>query len=139
MSAPRTTTGVTGEMLYEELRVAAVKAGVSIQKYSAPLFSEPNWKLEQLRIARQPNPNTIARVRARISGEPIPPPRGGRFSGGSTADSHRVTEVRVPGDVIEQRRRLTEAAHENRLPGETIASAVRRIEQQQVTIEELAR
>src|SRR5438270_7100144 len=70
------TVSVTGEQLHEELRVAAAAARVSIQKFARPLFSEPNWKLEQLRIAKHPTQLTIERVRALVAGLPIPPPRG---------------------------------------------------------------
>jgi hypothetical protein len=47
---------VTGEQLHRELCEAASAAGVSVQKFARPLFSEPNWKLEQMRIAKHPPP-----------------------------------------------------------------------------------
>jgi hypothetical protein len=67
---------VTGEQLHRELCEAASAAGVSVQKFARPLFSEPNWKLEQMRIAKHPTQLTIERVRALVAGRPIPPSRG---------------------------------------------------------------
>jgi hypothetical protein len=133
-------SGVTGQQLYDELAAAANAAGVSLRHFVAPLFNEPSWKLEQLRIAKVPMPATIARVRALIAGEPLPPTRTSPVKGKTISRRHeRITggETRLSGEVIAYRRNLTDMAHAERLPGETLAAAVRRISHQQRTIAEL--
>jgi hypothetical protein len=127
----------TGEDLYEELRAAAAAAGISLHKFAAPLFGEPNWKLQQLRIAKAPKPLTIARVRALIAGEPVPQPVPSPKRGIPRGDeTHRVNdgESRLNGDEIARRRALAESAAAMRAPGETIADAVRRVRAQQQSI-----
>jgi hypothetical protein len=133
------TDGPTGADLYEELRVAAAAAGVTIQKFARPLFAEPNWKLEQLRIAKHPTQLTIDRVRALVTGRIIPPARPSNIKGINLrrGDPAPAGEARVPGEVIEARRRLTDLAHAERLPGETLDAAVARLQHQQSTIASL--
>jgi hypothetical protein len=64
---------ITGEKLYQELFEAASRSGEGILDFSYALFSgDPKWKLEQLRMAKQPKAVTIVRVRALIAGEPLP-------------------------------------------------------------------
>lgn len=133
-------SGVTGQLLYDELADAALVAGVPLRQFVAPLFNEPSWKLEQLRIAKAPMPATIARVRALIAGEPLPPTRPSPVKGHTIGPRHeRIigVETRLSGEVIAQRRNLAERAHAERHPGETLAAAVRRISHQQRTIAEL--
>lgn len=138
---------VTGEQLFEELRAAAAAARVSLYKFSLPLFSEPKWKLEQLRIAKHPTQLTIERVRALVAGLPIPPSRGQyirdpRAIGLSRAEaeeadispSARSINERALLDQqaaskarVELNRQLTELAHETRRPGQCVADRVREL------------
>jgi hypothetical protein len=64
---------MTGEELFAELDAAAREAGVSITRFAAPIFPCAH-KIEQLRLAKKVRQGTIARVRALIAGEPVPPP-----------------------------------------------------------------
>jgi hypothetical protein len=132
---------VTGEQLHRELSEAARAAGMSLQRFARPLFSEPNWKLEQLRIARKPKPSRIARVRALIAGEPLPEPSGNQYcrDARAYASSRRGDrdalgglrdhsfEPRLTGDVIAARQALTRRARAERRPGETLQSAIQRL------------
>jgi hypothetical protein len=138
---------VTGEMLHEELRVAAAAAGVSLHKFARPLFSEPNWKLEQLRIAKHPTQLTIDRVRALVGGLPIPPSRGQyirdpRAIGLSRAEAedagippsarsvneHALLSQQAAAKArVELNRQLAELAHQTRRPGQCLADRVREL------------
>lgn len=141
-------TGVTGEQLHQELSDAAQAAGVPLYRFVAPLFNEPNWKLEQLRIAKRPTQSTIDRVSALISGEPIPPTRVGRYvrdprafglsradaeaagippSARSTDEGHTLERVTSEKARIERLRHWTELAHRSRRPGQTLADRVREL------------
>lgn len=120
----------TGEQLCDELRVAAHASGVSLARFCAPLFKGESWKIEQLRIARKPLRRTVERVRALIAGEPVPEappsPLRGRPQGHGR---HRITDgdTRMTGDEIARRRALTDVAHAQRRPGETLHQAVNRL------------
>lgn len=122
-------TRLTGELLYAEIVAAADRSGASVRAFVAPLFNGASWKLEQLRIAKKPTPDTVARVRALIAGEPLPAIRRAK-----RGHVHRATgAVRVEGelvparDIIDQRRELAERAFAERRGGETLHDAVRRI------------
>ncbi|HEY8593286.1 MAG TPA: hypothetical protein VIL42_10555 [Sphingomicrobium sp.] len=66
---------VDGQKLYDELVAAAAAAGMGLKRFAQPLWNQDSgWKLEQLRIAKRPQAATIARVRALIAGDPLPPP-----------------------------------------------------------------
>lgn len=139
---------VTGEQLWHALSVAAAAAGMSIQKFSRPLFNEPNWKLEQLRIAKRPSRATIARVRAHIAGEPLPPTRAGHYVRDERAfglSRVQAEAAGIPpsrrsvreGSLLEQqlatrrrmelRRDLADAARLSRRPGQVLADRVREL------------
>lgn len=124
-------TPVTGEALYDEMRIAAHAAHTTILKFASALYpADTGWKLEQLRIARCPRPLTIARVRALIAGEPIPAAGVGNNKGRTGRRGALVgdaPETRLTGDEISRRRDLTEQALAERLPGETIHDAIRRL------------
>jgi len=130
---------MTGQDLYDDLQRAAHAAGTTLNKFAAPLFAEGQtaWKLEQLRIAHNPMPHTIARVRALIAGEPLPEARTSPIKGKTirTRDERPSgsSETRLSGDVIAARRNLTDQARTERLPGETLAAAVRRLQQSTVS------
>lgn len=64
----------TGAELAADIRAAAQRAGLSLNRFVAPLAADPARFVEQLSRARQPLPRTIARIRALIAGEPVPPP-----------------------------------------------------------------
>jgi hypothetical protein len=115
-----------------------------MQKFSAPLFNEPNWKLEQLRIAKRPKPSTIARVRALIAGQPIPPPSGNQYcraartrieaeEAGLAPSARSVRERQTLKQQMERRgrvdlaRHLAELAHVSRRPGQTLADRLREL------------
>lgn len=122
---------VTGEQLYAEIRAAATASGRSLREYTRPLFGESDskWKLEQLRIARNPTRSTIERVRALLAGEPLPErpasPRKGLPL--STDRRNPDGDHRLSGDEIARRRALTDVAHAERRPGETLHQAMMRL------------
>lgn len=122
---------VTGEQLYAEIRAHAAASGRSLREYTRPLFGEADskWKLEQLRIARNPTRSTIERVRALLAGEPLPDrpasPRRGlplRTDRRNPDGDHRMS-----GDEIARRRALTDVARVFRRPGEPLADAIKRL------------
>jgi hypothetical protein len=141
-------SGVTGEQLHQELTAAAALAGIPLSRFVAPLFNEPNWKLEQLRIAHKPTQLTVDRVRALIAGDPIPPTRTGRYVrdarafGLSRVDAeasgippslrsinereilNRATALKAR---VELSRHLAALAHQSRRPGQTLADRVREL------------
>jgi hypothetical protein len=139
---------VTGQHLWDEIRQAAARAGMSMQRFSAPLFNEPNWKLEQLRIAKRPKPSTIARVRALIAGEPIPPPSGNQYcaarrplgltrtaaeqagfppSGRSVAENRNLAQALERKARVDHARDLSELARATRRPGQCLADRLREL------------
>lgn len=141
-------TVITGEQLHCELTDAAQAAGVPLRRFVAPIFDEPNWKLEQLRIAKKPTQSTIERVRALISGAPIPPTRTGRYfrdprafglsradaeaagippSSRSINERHGLARVIAEKARVERLRQWTELAHVSRRPGQTLADRVREL------------
>lgn len=141
-----TDAPITGELLHSELCAAAAAAGKPVGAFVAPLFNGASWKLEQLRIARKPTPSTIARVRALIAGEPLPPhfrrdPRtigltrleaeeaGIPPSERSHYEGHllrRAIEIKAH---VERRLALCDRARLTRRPGQTLADAVRELQQ----------
>jgi hypothetical protein len=126
----------TGADLVEELRKAAAGAGVKPAHFVRPLTGGNSYAfLNQLGTAKAPTPQTVARVRALIDGRQIPE----RFSKGYAEAPRpgRPPEIHIPGAEIEQRRNLVELAHEQRLPGETIAAAVRRLQHSEAVVADL--
>lgn len=144
---PAVTDDITGEQLYEELCRAAGAAGKSLSGFVAPLFHGASWKIEQLRIAIKPTASTVARVRALIAGEPLPPTRGQyirdeRAFGLSRADAEAAGIPRSRRSVneaasleeqlarrsrLEAARDLAELAHATRRPGQLLADRVREL------------
>lgn len=128
----------TGEQLYQELRTEAARRRVSLHSLGALLFPNgPGWKLEQMRIAAAPKPETVARVRALIAGQLPPLPdtitRQAREAAGLPASKRQVQEERVldwrlreKADV-EHRLNLSRQAHDLRRPGETLHAAAARL------------
>jgi hypothetical protein len=121
-------SGVTGEQLYDELCRAAGAAGKSLSALVAPLFNGSSWKIEQIRIAQAPKPQTIARVRALIAGEPLPEGYASARKG-RREDHRRNTDGdhRMSGDEIARRRALTDLARAKQRPGEPLDLAVKRL------------
>lgn len=120
----------TGEDLADELTAAARARGVTMNAFVAPLVtSTPTNFIQALRRSRTPLQSTIDRVRACCAGLPVPPPRVSPFKGHRGAKRHEVNdgEKRMSSDEIERRRRLTDRAHAERLPGETLHQAIRRL------------
>jgi hypothetical protein len=137
---------VTGEQLHAELTAAAARARVSLREFVEPLFNEPNWKLEQLRIAKCPTQSTIDRVRALVEGRPIPPTA--RVGNYRRADPRHLQMTRAEAEAagippsgrcidlaqataektrVELSRHLAELAHLSRRPGQTLADRVREL------------
>lgn len=128
----------TGQELVDELRRAAERKGMMIGVFIAPIAGNARSFLHALRNARRPKPDTVERVRALISGQPIPGglTRGMDFAGGTPGTINNMTSAYSLQRTlqakarVEARRRLTEQAFIARKPGETLASAVRRVEQE---------
>jgi hypothetical protein len=139
---------MTGEDLHRQLIEAATTAGVPLRQFVAPLFIEPNWHLEQLRIAKAPKQTTIDRVRALIAGEPLPPTRSGRYhrdarafglsradaeaagippSGRSLSEGNTLARLTAEKARVELSRHLSDLARESRRPGQTLADRVREL------------
>jgi hypothetical protein len=119
----------TGQSLLDELRVAANARGQSLTAFIAPLVSSsPENFIAQLGRAEYPTSLTVARVRACIAGEPVPPARVSPFKGKrGRQERARHGDPVVRADEIEARRQLTEAAHAARRPGETLEQALKRL------------
>lgn len=120
---------ITGEQLYNELRAAAAKSGKSLTKFVAPLYSD-NTKLEQLRMAKTPKQTTVDRVRALLAGQSLPEIRPSPRKGVPTAGDRLKGangEYRITGEEIASRRALTDLARTDRLPGETLQDAIKRL------------
>jgi hypothetical protein len=141
-------SAVTGEQLYQELCRAAGAAGKSLSGFVAPLFHGASWKIEQLRIARKPTASTVARVRALIAGDPLPPLLRGRYirderafglsrlaaeaagippSRRSIDEASSLEEQLARRSRIELARDLAEVAHATRRPGQLLADRVREL------------
>lgn len=139
---------VTGEQLHRELCAAARARGVSPQQFARPLFNEPNWKLEQMRIAKRPTQLTIDRVRALIAGAPLPPTRAGQYVRDARAfglSRFAAEEAGIPPSLrssreaaglaltlerkaaVERARDLAEIARETRRPGQCLADRLREL------------
>lgn len=141
---------MTGEDLYQDLVLAAGKAGKSLTRFVAPIFSD-SWKIEQLRFARRPLPLTIERVRALIDGRPIP----GRVYATNTdrllpghksktreqaegmglPPSRRSYTERRALQIAQERRQhvdrlrdLSELARETRKPGQALGERLRELQ-----------
>lgn len=137
----------TGEQLYEELCAAAAAAGARVDVFAAPLFGSGyvTWKLEQLRIARRPLRRTVDRVRSLIAGVTIAPVscRRGEYareyqqltraqadalglppSGRAIRDAKHIELQQRMRHRTELLRELTEQAHQDRRPGQTVADRV---------------
>lgn len=114
----------TGSDLIHQLWLAASARGVTLGEFARPLSSQPAKFLKQLRAARNPGPLTIERIRALIAGEDLPPPASRAFGGATKPAAEQVR------DDLDWRRAIAEAAAERRLPGETLYSAVYRLERE---------
>jgi hypothetical protein len=141
----------SGEQLYEKLCSAAQAAGVSVEVFASPMFpaGQVRWKLEQMRIAHRPLKRTIDRIQALISGEEFTPAKRSiaslynspyqRFtraecdnmglppSGRALRERQSLQHIAREKDRIELLRRLTERAHFDRRPGQSIADRVREL------------
>jgi len=120
------------QIVVATLRTASAKAGVPLYQFIEPIaLSTPKNLLAQLAMATKPVQATIDRVRALIAGEPIPPPRESPFRGhyGKRERPHDHSRDRhITEDVLMYRRSLAERAHAERMPGETVHQALRRIQ-----------
>lgn len=136
----------TGEQLYDELCRAAGAAGRSLSAFAAPLFAS-SWKIEQLRIARRPKPETVARVRALCSGRLGAVTRKRYFRDERAAGlsrlqaealgippsmrslrEQRVLEAQAERRAgIEELRRLSEVAKATRKPGQPLGERLREL------------
>lgn len=120
----------TGVELAEELRAAAASAGVSIYAFVTPLAtSNASSFLANLSTAQHPKPLTIARVRALCAGEPLPEARPSTFEKRFGLTRHAVPEPRDSGGQRTALIELGERAAARRLPGETLAASLKRLEQ----------
>lgn len=117
----------TGDELLTELRRAAYGARQPLKRYVAPLApARAHLFIYQLERAGHPLPATVERVRALIAGKPIPPASTAKV-GHHLPLTSLAGDPRLPGDLIAARRELTDRAHRDRRPGETLAAAIERL------------
>lgn len=120
----------SGADLVEELRAAAQAKGVPLKHFVTPLVTSTASNFIQcLGRSARPMGLTIAKVRALIAGAAPPDPDAAQFSQQRGVKHMEVkdSEARIPSAEIEQRRWLTERAHAERRPGETVHAALRRL------------
>lgn len=134
-----------GEHLADALQREARRRGVSLTRLVAPLWGKDRqYRVETLRGVRRPNQETIARIRALIAGQPLParPPRKAhpnqnvrrvdREEAGLPPSKREIAESEKIARDAGQREREEVAklaahrARSSRLPGETLAEAVKR-------------
>lgn len=123
----------TGRELLDQLWAAARAKGLPLTQFLAPLSSQPGKYVQQLKSARRPKPHTIERIGALIEGREIPPAPPNNFQATSAnreGEDNRAAAAIAAKRELERRRQLAELAVCRRLPGETLHSAVRRLEQQ---------
>lgn len=83
----------TGAELADAVRLAARRSGLSVDRYAAPLASNPgNW-LNQLAQANRPKPHTVARIVALLDGTSVAPP---------PAAAPRTQKIRAEGTIREK-------------------------------------
>lgn len=75
MTASSASPSPTGAELAAAVRARAAEIGVPVQGFIAPLSSNPSTYLNQLAQAEKPKPHTVARIRALLAGEKVPPKR----------------------------------------------------------------
>lgn len=69
----------TGADLVAQIRAAAHRAGITLERFAAPLSPNVSRWLRQTEAALQPKPHTIQRVNALLGGLPVPPPPPNTF------------------------------------------------------------
>lgn len=143
-AAPSDLDNASGQDLADALRAAAKARGESVTDMLLPITRWPQTWLSQLEKARRPKTKTIERVRAILAGEMLPPRaertacpqqlvrRVDREAAGLKPSGRELAEM----DALRRQREAREAeagAHDaaeraktSRLPGETLAEAVRR-------------
>jgi hypothetical protein len=141
---------MTGLELHDLLERSARAAGVKLTRYVAPLSNHPDTFLSQLKQAKKPKARTIARITALLQGKPIPPgqpvpegvvtcTRAEREALGLPPSQRMIRDEKSLSATerqkawVEHTRYLTELAHQNRRPGQSIADRVRelRLEERQ--------
>ena len=83
MTAPVTFARgfTTGTQLYDALEARAAERAQPLRAYVKPLADNPATWLRELARAKRPHPHTIERIRALLTGDPIPPRRSYRREG----------------------------------------------------------
>lgn len=122
----------TGADLAGAIRSEAERRGVTI----ATLVSElrpghPSKYLEQLQLSQKPTASTVARIRALLAGEPVPPLPDPRRRGTNSTASTLASADRQGSERAAQERLKRDGfrAHEVRRPGEALADANARLGQ----------
>lgn len=116
----------TGAELANAIRAEAERLGVSISSLAAMLRpNNPNKFIEQLELSQKPTASTVARIRALLAGEPLPPlPDPRRRGTNSTASTIAAAERQCAQRVVQDRQKRDGfRAHEVRRPGESLANA----------------
>jgi len=125
----------TGAQLTEELRNAAHQLDLPLAVFLAPISGvmSPNRYLAQLSIAKRPKPETVARIRALITGQnvdPTLPPhyfdRRNPVSGNAIMRDRAQAVAEEARRKEDEARRASEMARALRGPGETLADAAKR-------------
>lgn len=110
----------TGADLFRLLEAEADRRGLTVNRFIRPLAINPGPYLANLRKAKRPKPETVARVRALIAGEDVPEPAW------KQERARQVDSIHEERGRVEERQQAAETAALARLPGETLADAVRR-------------
>lgn len=97
---------LTGEQLYQQLRVAAEKAGVPFSRYVRPAFASADF----LRHAKHPTRKTIERARALMAGEI----KLGELSPNKRFQGQRAEEATASSQQVALLRDINETRHEER-------------------------
>lgn len=119
---------VTGETLHREVAEAAKRSRQTITAFAKPLWKYATWtRLEQLRIAKSPKPETVERIRHFIAtGEVREAAPAEGPSRNAVEEARRIEQAASATERVEEARAEARVVHATRRPGETLAEAVAR-------------
>lgn len=143
LSAPTVRDGISGKELAEAIKAAQLASGIPMSRFLQPLWRNTMTGFHQLEQTRRPKKATVERVRAFLSGNPMPLTtrkafpqqlmrRDEREAAGippsqRELDERKKIEVdRQAREAEEWRREAADLAQNSRRPGETLAEAVKR-------------
>lgn len=91
----------TGAELVNLIEREALRRGVGVVRFAAPLSPHPDSWLRQLAVARRPKPATVARIEALIAAEAVAPPPPNHFQ--ARLGPRREPMHRAGGDIAPER------------------------------------